>query len=349
MRALSLRGPNDLEFRTFDAAPLAPRDVRLKSIVSAISHGTEMNTYRGTAPLDSKRFDPQLRVFVPDPGATAYPATLGYEIVSEIVEIGSDVTEFNVGDIVHTGTPHQDWTVAGVDDYLGFYPMVKLPPHETHEPGLFVSLGAVALQAAHDANAKVGDNVVVSGAGAIGLLTVQLLRMSGARVLVVEPNETRRQQALEAGAFDAINPFEYEGFVGFEVKKRLGGRGADIAIETSGFSAGLHAMIGSVGYAGTVVSVGFYQGGANDLRLGEEWHHNRITMKSSMGVWDNPHRNYPAWDRPRIMRTVVDLLYSGALRTDFMPVDHRPFDEALEVYRELSAAPTDHLKIAFDY
>jgi threonine dehydrogenase-like Zn-dependent dehydrogenase len=190
---------------------------------------------------------------------------------------------------------------------------------------------------------------VVSGAGAIGLMTVQLLVMSGARVLVVEPNAGRREQALEAGAFDTLDPIEAGEFVGYEVKRRLGGTGADIAVETSGNYAGLNGMIASVRYAGTVVAVGFYQGGGSALRLGEEWHHNRITMKSSMGVWDNPHRDYPSWDRPRVMRTVVDLLYSGRLRTDFMPVEHHPFDDAPAVYRELAAAPSDHLKIAFDY
>ncbi len=349
MRALRLLGPENLIIQEIDDVPLRPRDVRLKSIVSAISHGTEMNTYRGTAPLDSKRFDPELRVFVPDPEATSYPATLGYEIVSEVIELGAEVTEYEIGDIVHTGTPHQDHGITSPDDYLGFYPMVKLPEHDTHEPGLFVSLGAVALQAVHDAHAKVGDVVVVSGAGAIGLMTIQLLVLSGARVLAVEPNPSRRAQALEAGAFDAIDPLDTDGFVGFEVKKRLGGRGADIAVETSGFSSGLHAMIASVGYAGRVVAVGFYQGGASDLRLGEEWHHNRITLLSSMGVWDNPHRDYPAWDRPRMIRTVVELLYSGRLRTDFMPVEHHPFESAPEVYRNLAAAPSDHFKIAFDY
>ena len=53
-----------------------------------------------------------------------------------------------------------------------------------------------------------------------------------------------------------------------------------------------------------------------ELRLGEEWHHNRLEMVSSMGAWGAPHRAYPAWDRPRVMRTVVDLLASGALRVD---------------------------------
>ena len=53
-----------------------------------------------------------------------------------------------------------------------------------------------------------------------------------------------------------------------------------------------------------------------EVRLGEEWHHNRLDMVSSMGAWGAPHRAYPAWDRPRVMQTVVDLLAVGAVRVD---------------------------------
>ncbi|RMB83867.1 zinc-binding dehydrogenase [Streptomyces shenzhenensis] len=349
MRAIRLTGPYQVEIVDLPDAPLGERDVRLRSIVSAISHGTELNTYRGTAPLDKKRFDPELRTFVPDPEATGYPATLGYEIVSEVVETGAAVTEVAVGDLVHTGTPHQDMTVTSPDDYLGFYPMVKLPDHPTHEPGLFASLAAVALQGVHDAAIKVGDVVTVHGAGAIGLMTIQLAVTSGATVIAVEPSAERRAEAEKAGARLVLDPAENDGLVGYGIAKALKGRSPDVAIETSGSYHGLQGAISAAGMAGQVVALGFYQGGGTPLRLGEEWHHNRITMRSSMGVWDCPHRSYPAWDRPRMMRTVVDLLYSGRLRTDFMPVQHHPFDHAAQVYADLAASPVDHLKTAFDY
>lgn len=349
MKAIRLYGPRDLRMVDLPDDPIGPREVRLESIVSAVSHGTEMNTYRGTAPLDSKRFDPELRCFVPDDASTTYPATLGYEMVARVVETGDAVTEFAVGDVVHTGTPHQTHVITSPDEYRGFYPMLKLPEHDTHDPGLFVSLGAVALQATHDASPKVGDRVVLSGAGAIGLMATQLLAMSGAEVLVVEPNEHRRQQALEAGASTVLDPTTTGGFVGKAVKDSFGGFGADIAVETSGSYDALHSMIASVGVAGTVVAVGFYQGEGKGLRLGEEWHHNRVTMKSSMGVWDCPHRDYPLWTRERLMETVVELLYSGRLRTNFMGVQRRQFTEAIDVYKELDNAHGEHMKLAFEY
>jgi threonine dehydrogenase-like Zn-dependent dehydrogenase len=100
---------------------------------------------------------------------------------------------------------------------------------------------------------------------------------------------------------------------------------------------------------GTVVTLGFYQGGAPELRLGEEWHHNRLDMVSSMGAWGAPHRSYPAWDRPRVMRTVVELLAAGRLRTEGLPVRHFPFEHAVDAYGWLDANPNEAVKVAFTY
>jgi NADPH:quinone reductase-like Zn-dependent oxidoreductase len=60
----------------------------------------------------------RLRAFVAPPAGSvaAYPVTLGYEMVSEVVEVAPDVTAVRVGDLVHTGTPHQEDTVLDVLD-----------------------------------------------------------------------------------------------------------------------------------------------------------------------------------------------------------------------------------------
>jgi threonine dehydrogenase-like Zn-dependent dehydrogenase len=123
----------------------------------------------------------------------------------------------------------------------------------------------------------------------------------------------------------------------------------DVAIETSGSTAGLHDAVAAPGLGGTVVTVGFYQGGAPELRLGEEWHHNRLDMVSSMGAWGAPHRAYPAWDRRRVMRAVVGLLASGELRTDALPVRHFPFEQAVDAYGWLDANPNEAVKVALTY
>ncbi|HJW35364.1 MAG TPA: alcohol dehydrogenase catalytic domain-containing protein, partial [Actinomycetes bacterium] len=181
-RSLVLDGPRQLRLSDQPARPLRPGEIRLRARLSGISHGTELSLYRGTSAFTDKVFDRGLRVFVePQAGsAAAYPVTLGYEMVAEVLEVGPDVTEVAVGDLVHTGTPHQEETVLDLASSLGAtYPLVRLPTTERPERALFISLAAVALQAVHDAEMKLGDAVSVHGLGTIGLLVVQMCRLEG--------------------------------------------------------------------------------------------------------------------------------------------------------------------------
>jgi threonine dehydrogenase-like Zn-dependent dehydrogenase len=68
-----------------------------------------------------------------------------------------------------------------------------------------------------------------------------------------------------------------------------------------------------------------------------------------MGAWGAPHRAYPAWDRPRVMQTVVELLAAGAVRVDDLPVRRFPFEQAAEAYRWLDAHPNEAVKVALTY
>jgi 2-desacetyl-2-hydroxyethyl bacteriochlorophyllide A dehydrogenase len=350
-RALLLEGPRSLRLQEEPEPELGGRAIRVKALVSGISHGTELSLYRGTSAFDERVFDRDLRAFVrPDPPRPTYPATLGYELVGTVEQAGADVHELAPGDLVHVGAPHRDEAILDLDAAAAStYPPVRLPEDAPLERWLFVSVGAVALVAAHDARIMLGDHVAVIGLGAIGLLLVQMARLAGARrVSVVDPVVERRALALSLGADEAIDPRDAPDGAGAAIK-RSAGRGVDVAVETSGTTAGLQDAVAAPGLGGTVVTVGFYQGGAPELRLGEEWHHNRLELVSSMGAWGSPHRAHPAWDRPRVMRTVVELLASGAVRVDTLPVRHFAFEDAVDAYGWLDGHPNDAVKVALGY
>ena len=350
-RVLVLEGPRTLRLREEDAPKPAAREVRVRALVSGISHGTELSLYRGSSAFADREFDRELRAFVkPDPPRPTYPVRLGYSLVGVVEEVGDAVTELAPGDRVHAGVPHREDALVDLDAAArSTYPLVRLPAGDPPPWALFVSLGAVALVATHDAAVKLGDHVAVIGLGAIGLLLVQMARLAGAaRVTAVDPVRIRRELALELGAHAAVDPASAQDGAGAAIK-RAGGRGLDVAIETSGAAAGLHDAIAAAGLGGRVVTVGFYQGGAGAVRLGEEWHHNRLDMVSSMGAWGAPHRAHPAWDRPRVMQTVVDLLAAGAVRVDGLPVRRFSFEQAAEAYRWLDANPNEAVKVALTY
>ena len=112
-RTLVLDRPRHLRLSEQASRPLRAGEVRLRALLSGISHGTELSLYRGTSAFVDKVFDRGLRAFVVPPAGSvaAYPVTLGYEMVAEVVEAAPDATEVQVGDLVHTGTPHHEETV----------------------------------------------------------------------------------------------------------------------------------------------------------------------------------------------------------------------------------------------
>jgi 2-desacetyl-2-hydroxyethyl bacteriochlorophyllide A dehydrogenase len=324
----------------------------LRSRLSGISHGTELSLYRGTSAFTDKVFDRGLRAFVaPAAGsASAYPVMLGYEMVSDVVEVAADVDAVAVGDVVHTGTPHQEETVLDVAASLeATYPLVVLPTTERLERALFVSLAAVALQAVHDAEIKLGDTVSVHGLGVIGLLAVQMCRLDGIQNVVgVDPDPHRRKLASGFGASHVIDPSNAHP-LGLRIRELNEGRGVDVAIEVSGSDRGLQGALAAAGLGGTVVAAGFYQGGAANLRLGEEFHHNRLSLIASVGAWGAPDRHAPLWNRRRVMETATRLLLTDRISVEGM-LDHTfRFEDAPEAYRWLDEHPQGAVKVALVY
>jgi 2-desacetyl-2-hydroxyethyl bacteriochlorophyllide A dehydrogenase len=345
---LLLVGPRELTLSAYDESPLQPRELRAEAIVSGISLGTELATYRGTSPHHERRFDLDLRLFVDEPGDPAYPTRLGYEWVGVVRDVGGDVDGYRVGDLVQVPRPHRRTQTCAVGAvHEGVAPLV-LPDGLEPDRAILVESASIALQAVHDARIKPGDRVAVFGLGVLGLLAVQLARRGGAgRLDAIDPVAARRDLAAALGADATFDPTAVD--VARELKSSGPGRGADVAIEFSGRYEALHEALRAVRLGGTVVAAGFYQGGGGALRLGEEFHHNRLTLVSSMRGWGAPHRDHPAWDRHRLRSTALDLIASGALASDDL-VSHRiTFVRAAEAYELLDREPDAALRIALTY
>jgi len=345
---LLLVGPRDVRLITYEETRLHPDEIRATAILSGISHGTELNLYRGTSPFHDKQFDPNLRLFVPVSESVMYPARLGYEWVGRVTEVGSAVSGLVPGDLIHLPFGHRATHIARPTERTMIGDIVPLPSSLDLDSAVILALAGVALQAVHDAHIKVGDHVAIFGLGVIGLLAVQLARLNGAlRVDAVDPLPRRRALAEAFGADRTLDPTTCD--VAREIKSETAECGADVAIELSGSAAALHEAIRCVQVAGTVVAGGYYQDGAAPLRLGEEWHHNRITLVSSMGVWDCPHRDYPAWDRARIHATATHYLATGQIHSEGL-ISHRfPFARAAEAYALIDQHPDEVVKVVLTY
>jgi threonine dehydrogenase-like Zn-dependent dehydrogenase len=344
---LLLSEPRSIRLSPYEEQPLTRDQVRAEAIVSGVSHGTELALYRGVSPFDGKRFDTDLRLFVDDDRAEAYPMRLGYEWVGTVREAGDEVDAVEIGDLIQLALPHRETQTVTLDDDPRA-PWTVLPKTLDPERATLLQSVTIALQAIHDARLKLGDTVAVFGLGTFGLLAVQLARLSGAGWIAgIDPIAPRRELAGALGADRVLDPTA--GDAGRELKGAAGRAGVDVAIELSGRYAALHQAMRSVRLAGTVVAAGFYTGSAGDeLRLGEEWHHNRLTLVGSMSGWGAPHRE-PGWDRRRLRATALDLLVQGRLDVDAL-VSHRiPFAQAAEAYELIDRGPEEALRVVLTY
>src|SRR5215213_6561509 len=105
---LLMNRPRELVFQEYEPTPLEPGQVRVRTLYSGISAGTEMTIYRGSNPYAQKRWDPELKLFLPasdDP--RLYPCPLGYEEVGYVEEIAEGVQDVAVGDWIYGSWSHR--------------------------------------------------------------------------------------------------------------------------------------------------------------------------------------------------------------------------------------------------
>ena len=206
------------------------------------------------------------------------PQVIGHEFVGEVAEVGSNVTDFHAGELV-SGEGHVTCgrcrhclagqrhlcvnTVGlGVNRDGAFAEYVALPMTNVwhHAPGIDEDVAAIFDpfgNAVHTALAfeVLGEDVLVTGAGPIGLMASAVARHAGARHIVIsEPNAFRRELSMRMGATIAIDPRERD--LG-DVQRELGMvEGFDVAFEMSGNATALRSAIDNMAHGGRIAILG---------------------------------------------------------------------------------------------
>jgi 2-desacetyl-2-hydroxyethyl bacteriochlorophyllide A dehydrogenase len=351
-RVVQFSAPFQVDVTSVPTEPLLPGHVRVRTRYSGISAGTELTAYRGTNPYLTRAWDADRRLFTDGGGAQPrYPvAGWGYSEVGEVVEVAPDVAL--VGPDHPDGAPapgqlvwgiwgHRDEAVLPADRLRGH----ALPRGLDPLAASFARVGAVALGAVLAADVHLGETVAIFGQGVIGLLATRLAVLSGARVASVDALEPR---LAAARAFGATATLDAAGPVAEELRRLTGGRGADAAIELSGSYRALHEAVRAVAVAGRVVAAGFYQGEGVGLRLGEEFHHNRVQLVAAQ-IGGVPLSVTGRWDQARLNATFLDLAVTGAVDPVGLVSHVLPADRAAEAYDLLDRRPAEALQVVLEF
>jgi threonine dehydrogenase-like Zn-dependent dehydrogenase len=211
----------------------------------------------------------------------------------------------------------------------------------------FARPGAIALNAVLAGDIHLGETVAAFGQGVIGLLATRLATLSGADVIAVEGVPQRQNRAREMGAVEVLDP-SVQGGAGAGVRAWCGD-GVDVALELSGNVRALHEATRAVTIDGLVVASGFYQGGATDLRLGEEFHHNRVRIVASQ-ISGTPVTLGRRWDQRRLVSTFMRQVLAGRVDVASLVTDVVDLDDVATIYARLDAGDPELLQavVRFD-
>jgi 2-desacetyl-2-hydroxyethyl bacteriochlorophyllide A dehydrogenase len=320
------------EIQSEPTQPVGPIDVRVHAIVSGLSAGSELLVYRGLAPSD---LSPDLPTVEGDFG---FPIKFGYASVGSVVEVGAEVVDLEVDDLVFAHHPHQTEYVVPAD-----FP-IRLPKGLPADRGVFAANLETAATVVLDAHPRLAEAVLVVGQGIVGLLVTMLLKRAGAGpIIAVDLHAQRREVAVRAGADHALAPGD--GLMP-RVLELTGGRGVDVAVEASGSPAALQSCIDTAAFGGTVVVASWYGTREVTLALGGAFHRRRLRLVSSQVSTLDP-RLSARWGRERRTELVRTLLTE--LSTDDL-ISHRfPFSAAASAYDLLETKPEECLQVVLDY
>jgi threonine dehydrogenase-like Zn-dependent dehydrogenase len=304
---------------------------------SGISAGTELTAYRGSNPYLTRTWDAGRRLFVDGEPTFGYPVEgWGYSEVGEVVEVAEEVEAPAVGDLVHGIWGHRSEAVV-----LAAALRDRVWTRDDAVSGTFARVGSIALNAVLAADVRLGDRVAVFGQGVIGLLATRLATLAGARVVAVDAVPRRLAFARAMGAEEVFG-VDVAGGAGAAVRA-WAGDGVDAAIELSGSDRGLHEAVRSVVVEGVVAASGFYQGGASHLRLGEEFHHNRVRIVASQ-ISGTPVGLGSRWNQARLVRTFMDEIGRGRVDARSLVTDVVDATDVAAIFARLDAGDPEILQ-----
>lgn len=328
--SLYFTAPRQLEVRREKLPEPAPGQALVRTLISAISSGSERLVYRGEFP-PGMQVDTAIAAL---PGCFQYPLKYGYSTVGEVIDAADAAL---TGRMVFSFHPHESHFWAFPDE------LMLLPEGIDPQDAVFLPNMETAVNLALDGAPALGERVTIFGQGVVGLLTGALLaQFPLERLTTLDPLPLRRQTSLALGAHSSLDP----GGLADDDPDWLPAQDADLVYELSGNPAALIQAIRCAAFSGRVVIGSWYGEKPVPMDLGGRFHRSRIRLLSSQvstiapeltGRWSKERRFDVAWE-------MLQRVHPARLIT------HRfPLDRANEAYWMLEENPGQALQVLLVY
>ena len=330
-RVLRFVEPGRVSVDTESLEPPDAGEVRVETVLSAVSPGTETLVYRGEAPSGLPA-DAALESLS---GGLDFPLLYGYATVGRVTEVGDAVSAEWAGRRVFAFQPHVSHFTTAPET------LIPLPDDVAWTDGVLIPNTETAVNLLMDGAPVLGERVVVFGQGVVGLLTTTLLSTYPIGDLyTVEPVPGRRERSEVLGAQRSFSPESREALFDAlqltdpEPRAVEGSRyeGADLVYELSGRPETLNHALDVVGFDGRIVLGSWYGTRRAPIDLGGRFHRSRVSIVSSQVSTVAPaYRG--RWTKSRRMQTVLGLLPDLEPRT--LVGDPVSIEDAPDVYDRL--------------
>lgn len=268
----------------------------------------------------------------------AQPLPLGYCNVGRVHEIGASVDGFKVGDRVVSNGPHAD--MVKVSKNL----CALIPENVSDEAASFTVVASIGLQGIRLAQPTIGESFVVTGAGLIGLLTIQMLLANGCRVLAIDFDQSKLELAKQYGA-EICNPGRGEDPVaaGMAFSRGAGVDGVIITASTKVSDPVVQAARMSR-KRGRIILVGVTGLELNRADFYEKELSFQVSCSYGPGRYDAAYeekgQDYPLgfvrWTEQRNFVAVLDMMSAGTLNLEPLITHRFKFEDAPQAYDVLT-------------
>ena len=283
-------------------------EVKTETIYSGITNGTERNQLIGGnyAPKDEQ---------LPTGGN-------GYQNVGRVIEVGPDVSELQIGDVLYMSAIHAEYIVMAEDDLL-----IKLPDSIDRTEAALFGMTSVAMRTCRNTELKMGERVLIVGAGIIGQVAAQIAAVMGARPTLCDISPNRLELAREIGAAETVLDVSGDGW-----EKGVADGTFDAVIDFAGVPGMEDQMISAVRRRGRVIFIAgrgkvtytFNLGQGQEIQLKQNSHFDRDDLANLCRLVDR------------------GLVKIAPLIRDVVPVS-----EAKRIYDTLRDNPTELLGTVF--